>query len=46
MLDPRELLIRYHQAADELNRGRGEKLALWSPELMRKIGVPLAERKF
>lgn len=45
MLDPRELLARYNQAAEDLNRGSGEKLALWSPELMRKIGVRLAESK-
>ena len=38
MLDPRELLTRYNQAAQELNRG-GEKLALWSPELLQKIGA-------
>ncbi len=38
MLDPRELLVRYNQAAEERNRG-GEKLALWSPELLQKIGT-------
>jgi hypothetical protein len=27
MLDPSELLVRYNQVADKLNRGRGEKLA-------------------
>jgi len=42
MLDPRELLVRYNQAAEERNRADGEKLALWSPELMQKIGVRLA----
>jgi len=45
MLDPRELLARYNQAAGELNRGSGQRLALWSPELMQKIGVRLAEDK-
>ena len=45
MLDPRQLLARYNQAAEERNRGSGEELALWSPELMRMIGVRLAESK-
>jgi hypothetical protein len=45
MLDPRELLARYNHAAEELNRGTGDRLALWSPELMQKIGVRLAEGK-
>jgi len=39
MVDPRELLTRYNQAAEELNRGSGEKLAVWSPELLQKIGA-------
>jgi len=43
MLDPRELLVRYNQAAEELNRGGADKLALWSPELMEKIGAHLAD---
>jgi hypothetical protein len=43
MLDPRELLARYNRAAEELNQHSGEKLALWSPELMQKIGVRLAK---
>jgi putative zinc-dependent peptidase DUF5700 len=50
MLDPRELLSRYNQAAKEINeRGQEkagqEKLPLWSPELMQKIGFRLAETK-
>jgi|HubBroStandDraft_6_1064221.scaffolds.fasta_scaffold196822_2 hypothetical protein len=45
MLDPRELLARYNQAAAELNRSEGEKLPLWSPELLQKIGLRLAETK-
>jgi len=45
MLDPRELLARYNQAAAELNRGSSEKLALWSPQLMQNVGVRLAESK-
>jgi putative zinc-dependent peptidase DUF5700 len=45
MLDPRLLLARYNAAARELN-GRGqEHLALWSPELMQKLGVRLAENE-
>jgi hypothetical protein len=39
MLDPRELLAAYNQAAEDINRSGGEKLALWTPELMRKIGA-------
>ncbi len=45
MLDPRKFLARYNQAAGELNRGSGEKLALWSPELMQRIGAQVAEGK-
>jgi hypothetical protein len=40
MVDPRELLSRYNAAAVELNRHRTEQLALWSPELLTKIGEP------
>jgi hypothetical protein len=45
MLDPRELLARYNQAAEELNKGGGTPLALWSPELMEKIGPWLTGTK-
>ncbi len=45
MLDPRELLARYNHAAKELNERGTQKLALWSPELMQRIGVRLAEVK-
>jgi hypothetical protein len=45
MLDPRELLARYNQAAKEINEGGREKLALWSPELLQKIGLRLAQNK-
>ena len=45
MLDPRELLVRYNQAAEELNRKGGEQLAVWSPELLQAIGVQGASRK-
>jgi hypothetical protein len=39
MLDSRLLLAMYNQAAAEQNMRSGEKLALWSPELLKKIGV-------
>jgi hypothetical protein len=39
MLDPRELLARYNHAAKKLNERGPEKLTLWSPELIQKIGV-------
>ncbi len=45
MLDPRDLLARYNQAARELNDRGPTKLALWSPELMNKLGVRLADDK-
>src|SRR5580692_4312542 len=45
MLDPRELLASYNRAATEINAGGKEKLALWSPELMQRIGLRLAETK-
>jgi hypothetical protein len=43
MLDPRELLASYNRAATEINAGGKEKLALWSPELMQRIGLRLTE---
>ncbi len=45
MLDPRELLASYNRATTEMHTSGKEKLALWSPELMQKIGLPLAETK-
>jgi hypothetical protein len=45
MLDPRELLASYNRAATETNATGKQKLALWSPELMQKIGLRLAETK-
>jgi Putative zinc dependent peptidase (DUF5700) len=45
MLDPRGLLASYNRAATEMNASSKEKLALWSPELMQKIGLRLAETK-
>ena len=41
MLDPRQLLARYNQAATEINERDPKKLALWSPELLQKIQMPL-----
>ena len=45
MLDPRELLASYNQAASEKNASGKQKLALWSPGLMQKIAVRLAKAK-
>ena len=39
MRDPRQLLARYNQAAAEENKRSKEKQALWSPELLKAIGV-------
>jgi len=39
MLDPRALLARYNEAAAELNHSSHQSLALWSPELLQKIGM-------
>ena len=38
MADPRKLLAAYDRDAAELNSKSGEKLALWSPELLEKLG--------
>jgi hypothetical protein len=39
MVDPRRLLASYNAAAAESNAQGGEPLALWSPGLLRQIGV-------
>ena len=39
MLDPRQVLVVYNQAAAEQNSAGGEQLALWSPELLAALGV-------
>jgi hypothetical protein len=39
MLDPRELLVRYNAAAAELNGKQKDSRALWSPDLLRRIGA-------
>lgn len=38
MLDPRLLLKRYNQAAEEHNAHSPEKLALWSPAMLKAMG--------
>lgn len=46
MSDPRQLLARYNQAAAEQNAaGKEEKLPLWSPELLKAVGVDTATGK-
>lgn len=45
MLDPRELLARYNNAAKEINDLGHDKVALWSPELLQKIGDHAADTK-
>lgn len=37
MVDPRELLVHYNQAAQELNEKTPQKLAVWSSDLIQKI---------
>ncbi len=39
MLDPRRILAVYNQAAEEQDHAGGERLPLWSPELLRALGV-------
>jgi len=39
MLDPRLLLSKYNEAAAEHSRDGQDKLATWSPELLKAIGV-------
>ena len=40
MSDPRRLLAKYDQAAEEQNAaGKGQKLPLWSPEVLKAVGV-------
>ena len=43
MIDPRELLARYNSVATERNQSPAEQLALWSPELLSKIGAPVTQ---
>jgi hypothetical protein len=39
MSDPRQLMLKYNQAAAEQNAAGKEKLPLWSPELLQAVGV-------
>jgi hypothetical protein len=39
MLDPRQLVLSYNQAANEERRAGGEQLPLWSDELLRVLGA-------
>lgn len=39
MIDPRKLLVLYNRAASEQNQQQGLHLALWSPELLQKLGA-------
>jgi hypothetical protein len=44
MEDPRSLLATYNRAASEKNaKSDGEKLPLWSPELLAKVQAVAAE---
>jgi hypothetical protein len=40
MVDPRELLSKYNVAAAKLNKQQKDQLALWSPELLKRILAP------
>ena len=39
MADPRLLLAKYNEAAAEINESGKEKLTLWSPEVLRAVGM-------
>ncbi len=45
MLDPRELLARYNRPPRRLTIAATRTLALWSPELLQKIGAHTADGK-
>jgi hypothetical protein len=40
MADPGKLIATYDRAAADLDSLGGEKLELWSPELVEKLGRP------
>ena len=44
MLDPRQLLLAYNQAAEEQNRLGGDRVPLWSDELLEVMQVPQTGR--
>jgi hypothetical protein len=44
MLDPRQLLIKYNQAAEEQNANPGEHLPTWSPQLIQALQKEQLER--
>jgi hypothetical protein len=37
LVDPRKFLVLYNQAAAEQNRGHANDLAVWSPEVLKKL---------
>ncbi len=39
MTDPRDLLAKYNEAAAEVNASGKDKLPLWSPEVLKVVGV-------
>jgi hypothetical protein len=39
MRDPPRLLATYNEAAKEANARNEEKLALWSPEFLKRLGA-------
>ena len=43
MSDPRLLLAKYNEAAEEQNASGKEKLPLWSPEVLKAVGAPAAK---
>ena len=45
MLDARDLLATYNRAAAEIDKTGKDDLALWSPQLMKKISTPAAMKE-
>src|SRR5262249_36140654 len=39
MSDPRKLLAKYNEAAEKENQTAAVKMALWSPEVLKAVGV-------
>jgi hypothetical protein len=44
MLDPRQLLVKYNQAAERQNANPGEHLPTWSPQLIQALQKEQIER--